>query len=51
MDEQSSDIGISRQKLALGENISAKRDSILRYHLDLKKAEYTHDQEFVWVSS
>lgn len=43
---QSPDLGISRQKIALGENISTKRESILRYHLELKKAEYTHEQEF-----
>lgn len=47
MDGELLDVGISRQKLAHGENISSKRESILRYHLDLKKAEYTNNQEFL----
>lgn len=47
MDGELLDIGISRQKLALGENISTKRESILRYHMDLKKADYTNNEEFL----
>ncbi|XP_017773443.1 PREDICTED: inositol polyphosphate 5-phosphatase OCRL-1-like [Nicrophorus vespilloides] len=43
MDEEFTDISVSRQKMASG---NSNRESVLKYELSLKKAEYTHQQLF-----
>lgn len=45
-DEMSSDISVSRQKMTQGGGISTNRESLLKYELDQKKPEYTHQERF-----
>lgn len=48
---QSADIPISRQRIAQGQGISSSnRESILKYQLALKEAEYTEQKEFRYCS-